>query len=654
MPQYYLTNQNLIVAVKNESKMTPNQLFLLGRIDDAITAQRSLVSESATLRNYLDLAHFYFVKEDFVSAADAYRSAHEFDPTNGAITLNVGLCYARSKTYGPAKQWLNTAITQAPELAPAYDALCTIAASEGDPVVARRHGAEALRLKDEQSLRDFRPYPTGSRSIPKFNTAAPHRNIISFSLWGSHPKYIDNAIRNAVQIGEIFPEWRARFYCEESSVPPWTVYELSNLGADVVLMKKQSLAFEALFWRFLPVNDSSLDRVLVRDVDSVVTYRERLAVLEWLDSDRHFHLMRDSSTHTDLVLAGLWGAVAGILPRLQDRIDVYTHSEGKSRNIDQRFLGKHYWPEIKKSVLIHDSWFGNFSARDFPANSALDSLRHVGGFSPLERHFVSRKIFRTARGSEILESSKRTRYVFTVSSGYCGTDELAELIQLNCEDAEVHHQRDSLDELGLHTPDASHIAKFNSLGNVPTVARFWQRKFNAIKYGERATYVETSHMLWLSGLLENLPLLGDEAEIHLVVLNGQEEDVARSVLSSLVFARTDSARSGALDPNYPRNAIRPGKYLESGMSGRSLWYLHEDAARSLAYQRLLGGRSNVHFHYVQSAVLSDAGGARTLLASLGLPCPDTIRLPQSYPETAAATSSQHDQGSFKALIESFK
>ena len=43
----------------------------------------------------------------------------------------------------------------------------------------------------------------------------------------------------------------------------------------------------------------------VRDADSVVNVREKVAVEEWLASTRHFHLMRDHYDHSELVLAGM-------------------------------------------------------------------------------------------------------------------------------------------------------------------------------------------------------------------------------------------------------------------------------------------------------------------------------------------------------------
>lgn len=69
-----------------------------------------------------------------------------------------------------------------------------------------------------------------------------------------------------------------------------------------------------LFWRFLVEDDRDVDIYVCRDADSVPTIRERVAVQDWLNSGQPFHVMRDFLTHSELVLAGLWGRIAAIFP----------------------------------------------------------------------------------------------------------------------------------------------------------------------------------------------------------------------------------------------------------------------------------------------------------------------------------------------------
>ncbi len=42
--------------------------------------------------------------------------------------------------------------------------------------------------------------------------------IISFSLWGQNPKYLTGAIRNAVLVKQIYPDWVCRFYVDNKVV----------------------------------------------------------------------------------------------------------------------------------------------------------------------------------------------------------------------------------------------------------------------------------------------------------------------------------------------------------------------------------------------------------------------------------------------------
>ncbi len=62
-----------------------------------------------------------------------------------------------------------------------------------------------------------------------------------------------------------------------------------------------------MFWRFEPVGDPTVSRVLVRDLDSALSSREAWAVAEWADDDRFFfHAMRDAPMHWAKVQGNAW------------------------------------------------------------------------------------------------------------------------------------------------------------------------------------------------------------------------------------------------------------------------------------------------------------------------------------------------------------
>ena len=76
-----------------------------------------------------------------------------------------------------------------------------------------------------------------------------------------------------------------------------------------------------LFWRFLVEDDPDVDIYLVRDADSVINVKERWAVADWLNSGKAFHVMRDNPQHSELMLAGMWGAHRGNIGGMRKRIE---------------------------------------------------------------------------------------------------------------------------------------------------------------------------------------------------------------------------------------------------------------------------------------------------------------------------------------------
>lgn len=52
-----------------------------------------------------------------------------------------------------------------------------------------------------------------------------------------------------------------------------------------------------MLWRFSIAGDESVDRYVIRDVDSRLNTRERLAVQDWIESGFPLHVMRDHPYH---------------------------------------------------------------------------------------------------------------------------------------------------------------------------------------------------------------------------------------------------------------------------------------------------------------------------------------------------------------------
>ena len=108
--------------------------------------------------------------------------------------------------------------------------------------------------------------------------------VISYGLYGADDRYTIGAIRNAQLAPIVYPGWGVRFYVDQS-VPRAVQAKLRSLGAHLVQMGGRSRmggAIGGMFWRFLVASDDAVDRFVVRDCDSRLSARERLAVEEWI------------------------------------------------------------------------------------------------------------------------------------------------------------------------------------------------------------------------------------------------------------------------------------------------------------------------------------------------------------------------------------
>jgi hypothetical protein len=189
------------------------------------------------------------------------------------------------------------------------------------------------------------------------------RRLISFSLYGSDPKYIHGAIENAQMIRKLGPNWRGVFYVSRN-LPEHIAFKLQSLGA-IVLTEQEDWHPNGMFWRFNIVQDFDFDFALVRDTDSRILKKELLLLDRWFSSGKTLHIIRDHPNHSAVILGGLWG-VSHKVKKIE--IDwsasfAYDTSTGQ----DQDFLRAELWPKLKNSVLEHDSFhypFSFFTKRD--------------------------------------------------------------------------------------------------------------------------------------------------------------------------------------------------------------------------------------------------------------------------------------------------
>jgi hypothetical protein len=112
------------------------------------------------------------------------------------------------------------------------------------------------------------------KKIQLFSNPNNEKRVISFGLYGNKPKYNVGAIKNAELVKTYFPGWICRFYIT-NDVLNATIDKLKELGSEIESIPSGMGYTSGMFWRFLVADDPTVDRYIVRDVDSRLNARDR-------------------------------------------------------------------------------------------------------------------------------------------------------------------------------------------------------------------------------------------------------------------------------------------------------------------------------------------------------------------------------------------
>ena len=184
--------------------------------------------------------------------------------------------------------------------------------------------------------------------------------VISFSLWGSNPKYTIGALRNAELATEIYPGWICKFFVG-MDVPEDIVRRLEDFNNTIVVKKESESNWESMFWRFDTAYDNTISASIFRDTDSRLSYREKYAVDEWLDSDKTFHIMRDHPYHRFPILGGMWGYRNNNIYPMRELLQGF--EKQNKYGTDYEFFITKLYPLIGDDKVVHDPFFDKI---DFP------------------------------------------------------------------------------------------------------------------------------------------------------------------------------------------------------------------------------------------------------------------------------------------------
>ena len=196
------------------------------------------------------------------------------------------------------------------------------------------------------------------------------KKILSFCLWGNNPTYNIGAIKNAELAKIYYPDFECWFYIHSDSVPQTTIESLKQLDNTKIILKSGDINLcKPMCWRFEAIDDPEVEVMMSRDTDTRILMREKLAVDEWLNSGKLFHIMRDHPHHYNKLFpinAGMFGTKK--IPNIFSWTDILKKINNTGRYTDQDFLREYIYPYINNNCLVHTSFqiYPNENSKKFP------------------------------------------------------------------------------------------------------------------------------------------------------------------------------------------------------------------------------------------------------------------------------------------------
>lgn len=191
--------------------------------------------------------------------------------------------------------------------------------------------------------------------------------IVSFTLFGTDPKYYIGALRNWTEIKKWLPEWDMWVFFHPQMVLMDKISKLKDMG--VVVKDVTSYDFENVdsfpyFWRFLAFFEDT--PVIVRDLDSRISQRESDYIKNWLKSEKDYFVIRDHPWHAPIP-SGLLGIKKRIID-FENHFRDFVKTQSLAWGADQEILRQFFYEKnnIESSSIFYCGYDqqDNYIARD--------------------------------------------------------------------------------------------------------------------------------------------------------------------------------------------------------------------------------------------------------------------------------------------------
>ena len=146
----------------------------------------------------------------------------------------------------------------------------------------------------------------------------PGQKVIGYTFFGrsdgggSERRYFDGIDLNAAAAAELYPGWTVRVYHNltgDTGLERLCAVACARDNLDLCQVAETPMLGDARWilptlWRFLPLADGQVEAAAFRDLDSLLSAREAVAVRDWTRSKHAVHVMRDHPNHDMSILAG--------------------------------------------------------------------------------------------------------------------------------------------------------------------------------------------------------------------------------------------------------------------------------------------------------------------------------------------------------------
>ena len=218
----------------------------------------------------------------------------------------------------------------------------------------------------------------------------------------------------------------------------------------------------------------------------------------------------------------------------------------------------------------------------------------------------------------------------------------------------MHHERIGWLDLGVNCPDASHLTRFNTIGNRPEIRSFWQQKLARDAAEPQEIFVEATHLHAKAGLVENLDLVPEGTRVVLVAQRRDPLKIAWSFHNRFEFTNFGFTWLFTLDPRYRNVIVSSAPFGKYGAAGWAVWYVIEMATRGEYYRLLTADMPNITV--VPSALeeITQPQGAAALLEAITEAPVQNVQIPPPANEQKVHFFDDVEKDKLKTMVGKFK